>query len=183
MSTDACYAARASTRTQVLDAIKRLSLSKNSSEQYNHDDAVKYFAAIKRVLKETYNPGGGKLESSSTKIVQCPGPVKFSSFQPPERVFCVFRETGFQFSSCDRFSFLRKSSAVTYSFVHLGWIAFLLVLLCERKREKACFAPFLRSCVLSCRFFSIWTCLFVGFCVAILSEQPRASLLTCALGL
>ena len=57
MSTDACYAARASTRTQVLDAIKRLSLSKNSSEQYNHDDAVKYFAAIKRVLKETYNPG------------------------------------------------------------------------------------------------------------------------------
>jgi len=32
-------------------------LSKNSSEQYNHDDAVKYFAAIKRVLKETYNPG------------------------------------------------------------------------------------------------------------------------------
>eukprot|EP00956_Cyclotella_meneghiniana_P001307 scaffold1404_cov37-Cyclotella_meneghiniana.AAC.11 len=56
MSTDACYAARASTRTQVLDAIKRLTLSKNSSEQYNHDDAVKYFAAIKRVLKETYNP-------------------------------------------------------------------------------------------------------------------------------
>ena len=91
----------------------------------------------------------GKLESSSTKIVQCPGPVKFSSFQPPERVFCVFRDTGFQFSSCDRFSFLRKSSAVTYSFVHLGWIAFLLVLLCERKREKACFAPFLRS--VSCR--------------------------------
>ena len=57
MSTDQCYSARSSTRTQVLDAIKRLTLSKNSSEQYNHDDAVKYFAAIKRVLKETYNPG------------------------------------------------------------------------------------------------------------------------------
>lgn len=57
MSSDACYSARSSTRTQVLEAIKRLTLSKNSSEQYNHDDAVKYFAAIKRVLKETYNPG------------------------------------------------------------------------------------------------------------------------------
>eukprot|EP00956_Cyclotella_meneghiniana_P028879 scaffold68484_cov41-Cyclotella_meneghiniana.AAC.1 len=69
MSTDACYAAQASTRTQVLDAIKRLSLSKNSSEQYNHDDAVKYFAAIKRVLKETYNPGdpGHGMEKLSGK--------------------------------------------------------------------------------------------------------------------
>eukprot|EP00956_Cyclotella_meneghiniana_P029127 scaffold69668_cov62-Cyclotella_meneghiniana.AAC.2 len=57
MSTDQCYSARSSTRTQVLDAIKRLTLSKNASEQYNSDDAVKYFAAIKRVLKETYNPG------------------------------------------------------------------------------------------------------------------------------
>ena len=57
MSTDQCYSARSSTRTQVLDAIKRLTLSKTSSGQYNHDDAVKYFAAIKRVLKETYNPG------------------------------------------------------------------------------------------------------------------------------
>ena len=57
MSTDQCYSALSSTRTQVLDAIKRLTLSKNSSEQYNHDDAVKYFASIKRVLKETYNPG------------------------------------------------------------------------------------------------------------------------------
>eukprot|EP00956_Cyclotella_meneghiniana_P019415 scaffold33240_cov63-Cyclotella_meneghiniana.AAC.3 len=53
---DQCYSARSSTRIQVLDAIKRLTLSKNSSEQYNHDDAVKNFAAIKRVLKETYNP-------------------------------------------------------------------------------------------------------------------------------
>ncbi len=57
MSADACYSARSSTRAQVLKAIKRLTLSKNSSEQYNHDDAVKYFTAIKRVLKETYNPG------------------------------------------------------------------------------------------------------------------------------
>lgn len=57
MSSDACYSARSATRTQVLEAIRRLTLSKNSSEQYNHDDAVKYFAAIKRVLKETYNPG------------------------------------------------------------------------------------------------------------------------------
>jgi len=57
MSADACYSARSSTRAQVLEAIKRLTLSKNSSEQYNHDDAVKYFTAIKRVLKETYNPG------------------------------------------------------------------------------------------------------------------------------
>ena len=114
----------------------------------------------------------GKLESSSTKIVQCPGPVKFSSFQPPERVFCVFRDTGFQFSSCDRFSFLRKSSAVTYSFVHLGWIAFLLVLLCERKREKACFAPFLCSCVLSCQFFSVWTCLLLDSVLRFYQNSP-----------
>ena len=132
-------------------------------------------------LQKVRSTERGKLESSSTKIVQCPGPVKFSSFQPPERVFCVFRETGFQFSSCDRFSFLRKSSAVTYSFVHLGWIAFLLVLLCERKREKACFAPFLCSCVLQCRFFSNLNASFVGFCCD--SEQPRASLFICALGL
>ena len=123
----------------------------------------------------------GKLESSSTKIVQCPGPVKFSSFQPPERVFCVFRETGFQFLSCDRFSFLRKSSAVTYSFVHLGWIVFLLVLLCEREREKACFAPFLRACVLSCRFFSIWTCLFVGCSVLRFYQNSPALLFSRAL--
>ena len=57
MSTDACYTARASTRTQVLDAIKRLNLPKTSSGQYNHDDSVKHFTAITRVLKETYNPG------------------------------------------------------------------------------------------------------------------------------
>ena len=98
----------------------------------------------------------GLLESSSTKIVQCPGPVKFSSFQPPERVFCVFRETGFQFSSCDRFSFLRKSSAVTYWFVHLGSL-------------------FCSIFVFLCLVVSIFLRLnvsFVGFCVAILSNSP-----------
>ena len=142
-----------------IDQLRNIGLSSS----FNAAEDATMRGVAKRIFEENgiqldpiqYVAAWVKLESSSTKIVQCPGPVKFSSFQPPERVFCVFRETGFQFSSCDRFSFLRKSSAVTYSFVHLGWIAFLLVLLCERKREKACFAPFLCSCVLSCRFFSI----------------------------
>jgi len=91
----------------------------------------------------------GKLESSSTKIVQCPGPVKFSSFQPPERVFCVFRETGFQFLSCDRFSFLRKSSAATYSF--FIWVGSRSCLFCCA-RESGRKLVLLHFCVLvSCR--------------------------------
>lgn len=115
---------------------------------------------------------GGKLESSSTKIVQCPGPVKFSSFQPPERVFSVFERQVFSFRVVTGFHFWENRAPVRTSFVHLSWIAFLLVLLCERKREKACFAPFLCSCVLSCRFFSIWTCLLLDSVLRFNQNSP-----------
>jgi len=47
----------------------------------------------------------GKLESSSTKIVQCPGPVKFSSFQPPERIFVFFEIQVFSFRVVTGFHF------------------------------------------------------------------------------
>eukprot|EP00956_Cyclotella_meneghiniana_P032798 scaffold91562_cov49-Cyclotella_meneghiniana.AAC.2 len=74
-----------------------------------------------------------------------------------------------------RFSFLRKSSAGTYFVRSFELIAFLLVLSCERKREKACFAPFL--CSLSCHVdFSPFERVFVGFCVLRFNQNSPALL-------
>ena len=60
------------------------------------------------------------------------------------------------------------------------------VLACSVVREKAGESLFCSIFVFLCLVVSIFLRLnvsFVGFCVAILSEQPRASLFTCALGL
>ena len=60
------------------------------------------------------------------------------------------------------------------------------VLACSVVREKAGESLFCSIFVFLCLVVSIFLHLnvsFVGFCVAILSEQPRASLFTCALGL
>jgi hypothetical protein len=51
------FSARASTRSHVEAAIGKHSLTKNTNNQYTHDDATKYIASINRELKATYNPG------------------------------------------------------------------------------------------------------------------------------
>jgi hypothetical protein len=53
---DAVFTARAATPDLVKESIKKLSLPKNSNNQYNHDGATNFRTSCLRVLKGTYNP-------------------------------------------------------------------------------------------------------------------------------
>ena len=68
---DACFAARATTRDHVKATITKLTLPRNSSNQYTHNAITTFFTGIHRMLKSTYNPGNPgngmeKLLTSST---------------------------------------------------------------------------------------------------------------------
>ena len=54
---DACFTARATTREHVRSSIAKLTLLTNASGQYNHNHATTFIAGIRRILRETYNPG------------------------------------------------------------------------------------------------------------------------------
>jgi hypothetical protein len=53
---DACYTARATTKQQVLDGIKKLTLLKNENRQYTHDAILLLQKGIIRVLNSQFNP-------------------------------------------------------------------------------------------------------------------------------
>ena len=52
---DAVFTARAATPDLVKESIKKLSLPKNSNNQYNHNAATYFKTACLQVLKSTYN--------------------------------------------------------------------------------------------------------------------------------
>ena len=54
---DACYTVRAMTRAEVEKAIGKISLTKNESGQFAHDDILTVVKQIKRVLAGQFNPG------------------------------------------------------------------------------------------------------------------------------
>ena len=54
---DACYTVRATTRAEVEKAIGKLTLTKNESGQYAHDDILTVGKQIKRILAGQFNPG------------------------------------------------------------------------------------------------------------------------------
>jgi hypothetical protein len=53
---EACYTARATTKQQVLDGIKKLTLQTNESGQYTHDAILLLQKGIRRVLQSQFNP-------------------------------------------------------------------------------------------------------------------------------
>ena len=62
---DAIYSARGNTRDEVGKRLAKLTLAKNERGQYTHDDVMMYIAALKKVLKGTFNvgdPGNGMLK-------------------------------------------------------------------------------------------------------------------------
>jgi hypothetical protein len=54
---DACFTARATTCDHVCTSIAKLALPITAGGQYNHEDATTFIAGIRRILRETYNPG------------------------------------------------------------------------------------------------------------------------------
>lgn len=65
---EACFSIRGATRDQTISAIAELSLAKNASGQYNHDDIVTFIGGVTRVLKSTFNPidAGNGMEALMT---------------------------------------------------------------------------------------------------------------------
>jgi hypothetical protein len=53
---EACYTARATTKQQVLDGIKKLTLQTNESGQYTHDANLLLQKSIRRTLQSQFNP-------------------------------------------------------------------------------------------------------------------------------
>ena len=54
---NACFTARATTHEHVPSIITKLTLLTNASGQYNRKHATTFIAGIRRILRETYNPG------------------------------------------------------------------------------------------------------------------------------
>ena len=53
---EAVFTIRKETREQTQTAIEELTLPKNSSGQYAHDDVVTFLDGVRRVLRGTFNP-------------------------------------------------------------------------------------------------------------------------------
>jgi hypothetical protein len=53
---EACYTAQATTKQQVLDGIKKLTLQTSENGQYTHDAILLLQKGIQRVLQSQFNP-------------------------------------------------------------------------------------------------------------------------------
>jgi hypothetical protein len=54
---DTCFTACATTCEHVRASITKLTLPTTDGRQYNHKDATTFIAGVRRILRETYNPG------------------------------------------------------------------------------------------------------------------------------
>ncbi len=53
---EACYTAQATTKQQVLDGIKKMTLQTNENGQYTHDAILLLHKGIRRILQSQFNP-------------------------------------------------------------------------------------------------------------------------------
>ena len=87
----ACYSARASTKTQVLTEIAKLSFKKNDNGHYTHDAITTLARGIERIMKGIYNPCDTGKGMSGLLIQNTYGP-KSNNAVTPEAVLKKARE-------------------------------------------------------------------------------------------
>jgi hypothetical protein len=88
---EACYSAQASTKTQVVAEIAKLSFKKNNNRQYTHDAIATVARGIKRIMKGTYNPCDAGKGMSGLLIQNAYGP-KSNDAVTPEAVLKEAKE-------------------------------------------------------------------------------------------
>jgi hypothetical protein len=79
---EACYSARALTKTQVVAEIAKLSFKKNDNGQYTHDAIATVARGIKCIMKGTYNPCDAGKGMSGLLIQNAYGPKSNNSVTP-----------------------------------------------------------------------------------------------------